>query len=134
MATPDDSRTVFAEARVFGHEPTAVSLRVVPRSTGWRASRAVRWLVAGAVVAPVVAVVPPHAPWAVGAGAGGLALALRKWGERYTLVGLDGLCPRCGAALEHDGRTPLKTPHRTACDECGNPVALHPDPTGLETT
>lgn len=128
MAHGSAPLSLIAEARVFGHDPTPVTLRVVPRSTAWRAGRAARWLAAGAVLAPVVAVLPPHAPWAVGAGAGGVVLALRKWGERFTLVGVDGRCPRCGSILVHSGRTPLRVPHPTACEGCGNPVALHADP------
>lgn len=134
MAHPPVPLTVQGEARVFGHDPAAVTLQVVPRTTGWRAGRALRWLAAGVIVAPVVAVLPPHAPWAVAAGTGGVVLALRKWGERFTLVGLEGSCPRCGAPLVHHGSTPLKTPHSTACEGCGNPVALHVDLSGLEAT
>lgn len=122
---------VVAEARVFGHDPTEARLRIIPRSTRWRVGRAARWFVGGAVLAPVVAILPPHAPWAVGAGAGGLVLGLRRWNERFTLIELTGSCPRCGAALQHEGRTPLRTPHSISCEECSNPVALHPDLSGV---
>ena len=131
MALAPDVRSVSATAHVFGHDPVTVRLTLVPRSPGWRASRAARYLVGGAVLAPLVAIVPPHAPWAVGAGAGGLVLGLRKWGERFTLTAVDGLCPRCGAPLPFGGATPLKTPHSLGCEECGNPVILRIDPAEL---
>lgn len=127
MASQSDSLSVPAEARVFGHDPTTATLQVIPRSTRWRVGRATRWFVGGAVLAPLVAILPPHAPWAVGAGAGGLVFGLRRWNERFTLVGLEGRCPRCGHALDHEGRTPLKTPHTVTCVGCSNPVALHPE-------
>lgn len=76
------------------------------------------------MLAPVVGVVPPHAPWAAGAGLGGLVLGLRKWGERFTLQEVEGVCPRCGAALALVGTPPLRTPHTIPCDACGNPVSL----------
>lgn len=131
MPSASGSAVVPAEARVFGHTPVEVELTLVPRSTGWRAGRAVGFLAAGAVLAPVLAVVPPHAPWAVAAGAGGLVLSLRKWGERFTLRGVQGRCPRCDAALGFDGSTPLRIPHSMSCDACGNAVALHVDKGGL---
>jgi hypothetical protein len=125
------STAVAATASVFGHEPTPVTLGLIPRSTGWRVSRALRYLLAGAVAAPVLAVLPPHAPWAVAAGTGGTLLALRKWRERFTLVSLEGACPRCGAPLEGGGSGPLREPHRISCDACGNPVVVTVEPNDL---
>ena len=127
MADETPAAVVPAEARGLGHDPVSVEVALVPRTTGWRLGRAARWWVAGAVLAPVLGVLPPHAPWALAAGAGGVVLGLRKWGERYTLVRLRGSCPRCGEGLAFDGATPLKLPHRVSCDACGNPVVLHLD-------
>lgn len=124
--------TLSAEAHVFGHDATAVEVVVTPRSPGWRAGRAARWIVSGLVLAPVVGVLPPHAPWAAGAGLGGLVLGLRKWGERFTLEGIEGSCPRCEAALELVGTPPLRIPHPVPCDGCGNPVSLRIDAVELE--
>ena len=130
---PDISRvTLPAEAHVFGHEATPVQLVLTPRSTGWRAGRAARWIVGGLVLAPVVGVLPPHAPWAAGAGVGGLVLGLRKWGERFTLQEIEGACPRCAATLALTGTPPLRSPHPIPCDACGNPVSLRIAPTVLE--
>ncbi|MEK9500391.1 hypothetical protein [Gaopeijia maritima] len=127
MASHSDTVTLPAEARVFGHDATPAALEVIPRSTRWRTGRAARWFVGGAVLAPLVAILPPHAPWAVGAAAGGLAFGLRRLNERYTLIDLEGRCPRCGAALAHEGRTPLRVPHSVTCGSCSNAVALHPE-------
>lgn len=127
MASSLPTMTVSAEARVFGHDPTSATLHVIPRSTRWRLVRASRWFVGGAVLAPLVAVLPPHAPWAVGAAAAGLVVGMRRWKERHTLIDLEGRCPRCDGPLEHEGRTLLRTPHSVTCLGCSNPVALHPD-------
>jgi hypothetical protein len=124
--------TLSAKAHVFGHEPTPVRVVLTPRSTGWRAGRAARWIVGGLVMAPVVGVVPPHAPWAAGAGVGGLVLGLRKWGERFTLREVEGACPRCASALGLTGQPPLRSPHPIPCDACGNPVSLRIDPAELD--
>lgn len=83
-------------------------------------------------MAPVVGVVPPHAPWAAGAGVGGIVLGLRKWGERFTLQNVEGVCPRCDASLGLTGTPPLKSPHPIPCDACGNPVSLRIDVADLE--
>ena len=78
----------------------------------------------GALIAPLVAIVPPHVPWAAGAGLGGLFLGLRKWHERFTLTDVEGPCPRCGAALVFAGRAPLRQPHSLHCPGCQTPVVL----------
>ena len=116
---------------MFGHDPRPATLSLVPRSTAWRATRAARFAVIGAVLAPVVAILPPHAPWAVAAGAGGAVLALRKWRERYTLVALDGECPRCDRELATEGVGPLREPHRVSCEGCGNPVEVRVEASAL---
>ncbi|NNK61945.1 MAG: hypothetical protein HKO98_01965 [Gemmatimonadetes bacterium] len=133
MPADPSPTAVPATARVFGHEPVAVTLELIPRTTGWRLGRTLRYLIAGAVAAPVLGVLPPHAPWAVAAGAGGTVLALRKWRERFTLVGMEAVCPRCGAALDGGRSVPLRDPHRISCDGCGNPVIVSVDPEVLPT-
>ena len=66
---------------------------------GWRARRAAIALAAGLIVAPLVALVPPHAPWALGALGIGLLTARRRWAEEHTLHFLEGACPRCGEGI-----------------------------------
>ncbi len=115
---------VAGTAHVFGHDDTDVRLELMARSTRWRAGHAARYLVGGTLLAPIVAAIPPHVPWAAGAGFGGLFLAARKWRERFTLVGVEGRCPRCGTALGLSNAAPLKDPHSVFCANCKNPVVL----------
>ena len=69
------------------------------------------------VVAPVVALVPPHAPWLIGALATGGLFARRRWTERFTLMTVEGSCPKCCNPLDiKTGR--LRQPHPLPCDAC----------------
>lgn len=120
---PETSRTVDARATAFGNDPTEVRLAVMDRSTRWRAARAGP-LLGGGLVLAVLAVFPPHAPWALLAGLGAY-LAFRKWRERHTLTDLDGPCPHCGERLALAGDTALKSPHTLDCDACHHHVTLH---------
>lgn len=113
-----------ARVALFGHEPTPASVELVPRGRRWRAFRALRVLAVALVVAPIVGLVPPHAPWALGALVGGGLLAWRRWQERQTLVGLEGTCPRCGAGLSVDDARRLRRPHPVACEACHHEAAL----------
>jgi len=75
------------------------------------------------LVAPVAGLVPPHAPWILGVlGVGGL-LARRRWHERFTVVGVEGPCPKCGEALEVP-RGRLRTPHPVPCHSCHHEVSV----------
>ncbi len=115
--------TIEAEAIVFGYDNTRASLRVRRRPTGWRVGGAARTLAAFLVLAPVAALVPPHAPWALGAlGLGGI-LARRRWLERFTLEGVQGQCPKCGAPLKVKASR-LRLPHPVACEGCHHQTAL----------
>lgn len=69
------------------------------------------------VVAPFVAVVPPHAPWLIGALSLGAILARRRWTERFTLVGFEGRCPKCAGEF-HIKAGRLRRPHGLACETC----------------
>ena len=117
------SDTFEAEARVvlFGHDAQAARARIRRRARSWRLGGAARRLAASALIAPVAAVVPPHAPWAIGAILVGALLARRRWQERYTLESLSGACPRCGAPLSVRPAR-LREPHPVACDGCRHQV------------
>jgi hypothetical protein len=115
--------TVQGEAVVFGFPNTPVELSVRRRAVSWRAGGAAQTLAFFVVVAPFVALVPPHAPWAIGALAAGGILARRRWGERFTLERIEGSCPKCCAPLAvKAGR--LKLPHPVSCDACHHQTAL----------
>lgn len=76
------------------------------------------------VATPLVALVPPHAPWAIGAVVVSLLLARRAYGERITLVDLDGRCPRCGTTIEVDSPSGLRDPHPLSCEGCNHEPSL----------
>jgi MYXO-CTERM domain-containing protein len=109
--------TVEARAVLFGFDASPVSLEVLPRSRRWRVVGAARALAVSLVVAPVVAVVPPHAPWAIGALAVGGYFARRRWTETHTLAGVDGACPKCGQPFRAKPSR-LRRPHPLECEGC----------------
>ena len=111
---------------LFGYPSTEAHLDVRPRSAGWRASRASLFAGGGLVLAPFLGLLPPHAPWAVAAlGIGGV-LGLRKWRERFTLLGFQGRCPRCGSELELEAGIPVKSVMTVPCKECNHDSKLTP--------
>jgi hypothetical protein len=131
MADTTEPRRVEAEAILFGFPSTKAVLVVRPRSASWRATGAALTMGGSLVLAVVVAVVPPHAPWIIGALGGGAMLARRRWIERCTLESLQATCPKCGAALKvKAGR--LRSPHPVPCEACHHQTAIRIDPTVLE--
>ncbi|MGW8266844.1 MAG: hypothetical protein ACWGSQ_10780 [Longimicrobiales bacterium] len=126
---------------LFGFPPRKATLGVLPRSRGWRALRASAFFGAGLLLAPLVGVVPPHAPWAAGALGFGGFFGIRKWRERFTIVSFRGNCPRCGKPVGIQAGTALRSTLPVPCDGChydahltvelpASPTALHP-PDGL---
>jgi hypothetical protein len=123
--------TVQAEALVFGFPSTPVTMSVRRRAASWRVGGAARTLALFVVVAPLVAIVPPHAPWAIGALVIGVILARRRWRERFTLERVEGSCPKCGAPLAVKASR-LQLPHPVACESCHHQSALRVPPQQLE--
>lgn len=80
-------------------------------------SGAARTLGVTLVLTPLVAVVPPHAPWAFGVLLTGGIFARRRWTETHTLMAVDGPCPKCGGAFEVKPSR-LKRPHPLQCEAC----------------
>lgn len=109
---------------LFGHDPTPATVRVLRRSRRWRTVRALKVAGIGVVAAPVLALVPPHAPWALGALIGSLFLARRRLLETHTLVGLEGSCPHCGEAVTLEAPARLRLPHPVSCEACHHEVTL----------
>ncbi len=103
---------------LFGFQPQPAEVEVIPRSVAWRGSRAAAFLGTGLVLAPAVGVVPPHAPWALGALAFGGFFGLRKWRERFTLLALRGFCPKCGGGLKLRKGTPIRPILSVPCEGC----------------
>lgn len=118
MNEPDSVWRLAGTLNLFGFPPRHAALEVLPRSRGWRVLRASGFFGAGLVLAPVVGVVPPHAPWVAAAlGIGGF-LGIRKWRERFTLVSFQGNCPRCGEAVRIRAGIPVRPVLSVPCEAC----------------
>ncbi len=119
-----------ARLQAFGYPTTPAEARVLERPRAWRVRGAALRIAGGLAVAPLLALVPPHAPWALGALGVGVLLARRRWQEDYTLVDLEGACPVCGAALRPP-RGRLQHPHPVTCEACHHQATLRVD--GLDS-
>ncbi|MDZ7779639.1 MAG: hypothetical protein U5R14_06830 [Gemmatimonadota bacterium] len=116
-------QAIHGRAVLFGYEPVAVVAEIEPRPRSWRLSGAARSLGIGVLLAPIVAVVPPHAPWAIGALAVGAVLGRRRWIETHTLMAVEGACPKCGGPLTVKPQR-LRRPHPLECEACHHTSAL----------
>lgn len=123
---------VDARATLFGFDDQPVRAEVIPRSRAWRVGGAARTFAMFALVAPFVAVFPPHAVWFLGALTAGGVMARRRYVERYTLVSVEGRCPKCGGTLSaKKGR--LREPHPLPCEGCNHEPALRVSTDALGT-
>lgn len=125
---PDEGDAFETEghAVLFGFPPSTVQLRIIRRSRGWRVGGAARTFGVSVVLAPVVALLPPHAIWPIGALITGAVLSRRRLKERFTLVSLEGGCPKCAKPLEvRRGR--LLFPHPLPCEGCHHQGSLKLD-------
>jgi hypothetical protein len=112
-----------AQVGLFGFPSKPVQVTLRARSRGWRVGGAARTLAVAVLVAPALAVVPPHAPWVIGVLVAGGVLAKRRLGEHFTVVGGEGVCPKCGAQLVvKAGR--LRDPHPLPCERCHHESTL----------
>jgi hypothetical protein len=75
------------------------------------------------LVAPFVAIVPPHVVWLIGAISVGGFLARRRYIERFTLHAVEGVCPKCGKVFAVK-RARLQIPHSLPCDGCHHESTL----------
>lgn len=130
MSEPSPAQ-VPGTLRMFGSEDTPARLRVLPRTTGWRAIRAGSFIVAGVVAAPIAVLLPPHVVWASAAVGTGVFLGLRKWAERYTVLEMEGRCPNCGETLGVTSATRLRNPWTVSCDHCHRAAVLEVRPEDL---
>lgn len=119
--------SVPARITLFGFDDVPAGARIEVRSTGWRARRTAIAMAAGLIAAPAVALVPPHAPWALGALGIGLLTAVRRWAERHTLHSLEGSCPRCGEGISISRPVRLRHPHAISCPSCQYELAVTVD-------
>jgi hypothetical protein len=129
--TPDLTDTFDADARVtlFGFDPTPARVRLQPHSRAWRL-RGVIPIVGLTILGLPLGAIPPHAPWVLAVVGTGTFMARRRWKWHYTILRLEGICPRCEAELSiRPGR--LKRPHTVTCDACGHDTHLEIAPEAL---
>ena len=122
----EETRIVEPPARLtlFGFPATAARVRVAARSRSWRVTRTLFVGLGTLGITPLVALVPPHVPWAaLSLGIGGV-LAYRRLRERTTLLSMDGPCPRCGEAQTLPAPVPLAARHRFPCHACHHDLEL----------
>lgn len=120
-------RTLSGRLTLFGFPSTDAVVRVVPRSRSWRGIRAATFLGGGLLLAPVVGMVPPHAPWVAGVLGVGIFLGLRKWREHFTVASIQGRCPKCGETLQVRSGTPMRDTLSITCDACHHDSQLQVD-------
>lgn len=87
-------------------------------------SGAARALGVALLLAPLAAIVPPHAPWAIGVLVAGAVFARRRWTETHTLMAVDGTCPRCGGRFDDAKPSRLRRPHPLECEGCHHVSSL----------
>jgi hypothetical protein len=109
---------------LFGFPSTEATLEVLPRSPAWRASRGLAFLLGGVVLAPAVGLLPPHVPWATAAVITGGFFGFRKWREHFTVLSVEGSCPKCGALLRLSPGTPLRRVSSIPCEGCNHDSRL----------
>jgi hypothetical protein len=131
MAGDDEPVRAPALLEVFGEAPVPADARVIPRPRSWRVSRALTSLTLAWGAAPVVFLIPPHAPWLIGALICGPYFARRYWLEHFTLHEMHGTCPRCAAAIRIVRALRLRFPHTLTCTNCHNVVLLEVDVSSL---
>jgi hypothetical protein len=118
VAEPETGAHLRARITLFGFDEVQGTARVEARTAGWRARRATWALAAGLIAAPIVGLVPPHAPWALGALGVGLFTARRRWAEQHTLHTFEGACPRCEEPISISRPVRLLRPHPVSCTSC----------------
>ncbi|MFW6201906.1 MAG: hypothetical protein ACOC8B_04965 [Gemmatimonadota bacterium] len=113
-----------ARLTLFGFASTPAEATVIRRSTSWRWTRALLSFAIGLGAAPIVAVLPPHLPWALLSVVAGVVIGVRRLRERVTLRSLRGRCPKCERSQEIDEARRLRRPHPLNCRGCGQELLL----------
>ena len=121
------SQSPAARLALPGHAPTPAEVQVRPRPRKQRMTRALTLLVVFWALVPLVFLIPPHLPWALGAFAAGIYFALRSWRGEFVLDAFSGACPRCGEPLSIAPVTLVKIPHTVTCYHCHHEPALQVD-------
>lgn len=101
-----------------GHDPVPghADLEFRPRSE--RITRGVGSLVGFTLLGAVVAILPPHIPWALIALCAGAIVSFRNFRGVFAVRSFEGNCPRCGAPLKVEPGSRIKPPHELDCYSC----------------
>jgi hypothetical protein len=121
------SQSPAARLVLAGHAPTPAQVQVRPRPRKQRTVRALTLLVVFWALVPLVFLIPPHLPWALGAFAAGIYFALRSLRGEYVVDAFSGACPRCGEPLNVAPGTLVKLPYTVTCYGCHHEPALQVD-------
>ncbi len=62
---------------------------------------------------------------------GGGFLARRRWTERFTVLDVEGTCPRCGEPVKAT-RGRLRSPHPVLCEACHYEASVEVPPEALD--
>jgi hypothetical protein len=108
---------VPARISFMGGAASVARARVLERSAAWRRSQTFKDL-ALLLLAPVVALVPPHFPWPPVVVGVSLMRAFNHNREQRTLLWLSGPCPKCGEEQEYRELGRMSTPHHVTCAHC----------------
>lgn len=122
----EETRILEPAARItlFGFAATPARVRVAARPRSWRLTRALFIALGTLGITPLVALVPPHIPWAVLSLGTGSVLVVRRLRERTTLLAMEGRCPRCAAAQTLEEPVRLTGRHRFPCPGCHHELEL----------
>jgi hypothetical protein len=124
----DSDRAILrppAMLETFGFQDTRCDVELMARSQSWRMTRALLSILVCWGLLPVVALLPPHFPWAIGAFIAGIVLAQRRLTERYTLRAASGCCPKCQAPIVVSNAGRLRRPQPVQCESCAQDLVLH---------
>ena len=126
QSTRGTARGSYVPARItlFGFDAVDATARIEPRSVRWRLRRTLTAVGIALLVAPLLALVPPHAPWALGALGVGAIVARLLWLELHSLQAVEGICPRCRSDLSLPRATRLRHPHPLSCGSCHYELAV----------
>lgn len=112
-----------AQIDLFGFRPTPARVVVIPRSTAWRVGHAFGYL-GLCWLGMAAAIIPPHFPWLLTAFFLGIFFFVKYIRQRYTLMELEGTCPKCGAPQTIAKPQRLARPQRLHCPACHQQLLL----------
>jgi hypothetical protein len=117
------SDTPDAIVRLRGHPPTGATFQYEHRSRKKRLTSSLTALLGFWLLIPVVALVPPHIPWALLAFVSGMYFGYRRWIGEYKVRAFSAPCPRCNSPLAIKTGSLIRLPNSMDCFSCHhNPI------------